>query len=101
MPAHEETQERQEPEELPASPEPEAKRAEPSDEDSDEGLGAVDRPPRGCAYASLPSREAHEAFIRDALELILREAVFEVSTRARRLRTPAAPAERSNWPLVQ
>lgn len=33
------------------------------------------------SYCSLPSRGAHEHFLRDFLELVLKDAVFEVSAR--------------------
>lgn len=46
-------------------------------EDSDEGC-AMDNPTE-CNYSSLLSRDNHEKFIRDAVELIIKEAVFGVS----------------------
>lgn len=75
MPAHEETQQvMAEPcVELSESPEP--KLDEPAEE-SDEGC-AMENPTN---FATLPNKDTHEQFIRDALEIILRDAVFEVSS---------------------
>ncbi|XP_058807664.1 cysteine sulfinic acid decarboxylase isoform X2 [Phymastichus coffea] len=58
-------------------------------EDSDEGCCAMERE---ANFASLPTREAHEKFIRDAVDLIIAEAVFEGTSRKSRVVEWVEPA---------
>jgi hypothetical protein len=111
MPAHEETDQQQQPhQEKTRDPRDALKSHSPlgyerqdesmmeSDEDSgDVGASIPD-------FRSLPDRAKHEKFIRDALEIILREAVFEVSSPCKTAREriddcliPRAPMRR--YPL--
>lgn len=60
-------------------------------EDSDEGC-AMDNFNEEGFFCSLPGKESHEKFIRDAVDMILRKAVFEGTSRKNRVVEWVEPA---------